>query len=104
MTITAGAGTAPPLELQGGKQRKQRSLWGDAWSQFQRNKLAIFGLILLATIVLAVLVGPLIYTVDPKAIDILASSQPPSAEHPMGTDDLGRDMLARVLYGGRISL
>jgi peptide/nickel transport system permease protein len=104
MAISAGAGTAPPLELQGGKQRKQRSLWGDAWSQFRRNKLAIFGLILLITIVLAVLAGPLVYTVDPKAIDILASSQPPSAEHPMGTDDLGRDMLARVLYGGRISL
>jgi peptide/nickel transport system permease protein len=104
MAISAGAGTIPPLELQGGKQRKQRSLWGDAWSQFRRNKLAIFGLVLLVTIVLAVLVGPLIYTVDPKAIDILASSQPPSAEHPMGTDDLGRDMLARVLYGGRISL
>jgi peptide/nickel transport system permease protein len=104
MTISAGAGTVPPLELQGGKKRKQRSLWGDAWIQFRRNKLAIFGLILLTAIVLAVLVGPLIYTVDPKAIDILASSQPPSAEHPMGTDDLGRDMLARVLYGGRISL
>jgi peptide/nickel transport system permease protein len=104
MTISAGAGTAPPLELQGGKQRKQRTLWGDAWSQFRRNKLAIFGLLLLTTIVLAVLVGPLIYTVDPKAIDIVASSQGPSAMHPMGTDDLGRDMLARVLYGGRISL
>jgi peptide/nickel transport system permease protein len=104
MTITAGAGTAPALDLQGGKQRKQRSLWGDAWVQFRRNKLAIFGLILLLIIIFAVLVGPLLYPVDPKAIDILASSQPPSAAHPMGTDDLGRDMLARVLYGGRISL
>jgi peptide/nickel transport system permease protein len=104
MALSAGAGTIPPLELQGGKQRKHRSLWGDAWSQFRRNKLAIFGLVLLVTIVSAVVVGPLIYTVDPKAIDILDSSQPPSAEHPMGTDDLGRDMLARVLYGGRISL
>lgn len=104
MTISAGAGTAPALDLQGGKQRKQRSLWGDAWSQFRRNKLAIFGLVLLLSIVIAVLVGPWLYPVDPKAIDILASSQPPSAAHPMGTDDLGRDMLARVLYGGRISL
>jgi peptide/nickel transport system permease protein len=104
MTISAGAGTAPTLELQGGKQRKQRTLWGDAWSQFRRNKLAIFGLLLLTVIVLAVLVGPLIYTVDPKVIDIMVSSQGPSAAHPMGTDDLGRDMLARVLYGGRISL
>jgi peptide/nickel transport system permease protein len=104
MTISAEAATVPPLELQSGKQRKQRSLWGDAWSQFRRNKLAIFGLVLLTTIVLAVLVGPWVYPVDPKAIDILAASQGPSAAHPMGTDDLGRDMLARVLYGGRISL
>jgi peptide/nickel transport system permease protein len=104
MTISAGAGTAPALELQGGPKRKQRTLWGDAWSQFRRNKLALFGLLLLILIVLGVLVGPFIYPVDPKAIDILASSQPPSAEHPMGTDDLGRDMLARVIYGGRISL
>jgi peptide/nickel transport system permease protein len=104
MTINAGAGTATALDLQGGKQRKQRSLWGDAWVQFRRNKLAIFGLVLLLSIILAVLVGPWLYPVDPKAIDILASSQPPSASHPMGTDDLGRDMLARVLYGGRISL
>jgi peptide/nickel transport system permease protein len=104
MTITAGAGTATALDLQGGKKRKQRSLWGDAWVQFRRNKLAIFGLVMLVTIVIAVLVGPWLYPVDPKAIDILASSQAPSAAHPMGTDDLGRDMLARVLYGGRISL
>ena len=104
MTITAGTSQAPALELHGAKQRKQRSLWGDAWTQFRRNKLAIFGLVLLLTIVFAVLVGPWLYPVDPKAIDILASSQAPSAAHPMGTDDLGRDMLARVLYGGRISL
>ena len=64
----------------------------------------MFGLGLLLAIVLAVLLGPWLYPVDPKAIDILASGQPPSAGHPMGTDDLGRDMLARVLYGGRISL
>ena len=105
MTISAGAGTAPPLELQGGKKRKQRSLWGDAWRQFRRNKLAMFGLVLLASDCLGRAGWALDSTpVDPKAIDILASSQPPSAEHPMGTDDLGRDMLARVLYGGRISL
>jgi peptide/nickel transport system permease protein len=104
MTISAGAAAAPSLELPGDQRRKQRTLWGDAWSQFRRSKLAIFGLFLLLLIVLGVLVGPLVYRVDPKAIDILVSSQGPSLAHPMGTDDLGRDMLARVLYGGRISL
>lgn len=104
MTITAGAAAAPPLDLQADQRRRRRTLWGDAWSQFRRNKLAIFGLLLLLLIVMGVLVGPLIYRVDPKEIDILVSSQGPSAAHPMGTDDLGRDMLARVMYGGRISL
>jgi peptide/nickel transport system permease protein len=46
----------------------------------------------------------MVYTVDPEAIDIIASSQPPSLEHPFGTDDLGRDLLARNMHGGRISL
>jgi peptide/nickel transport system permease protein len=50
------------------------------------------------------LAGPLIYTTDPEHIDVLAAEQAPSMEHPMGTDDLGRDMLARNLVGGRISL
>lgn len=104
MTITAGAAATPPLDLSGDRGRKQRTLWGDAWSQFRRSKLAVFGLFLLLLILLGVLVGPLAYRVDPKAIDILVSSQGPSAAHPMGTDDLGRDMLARVMYGGRISL
>ena len=98
--MTISAGTATPHMLQG----RRRSFWGDAWRQYRRNRLAMFGLALLLAIVLAVLLGPWLYPVDPKAIDILASGQPPSAGHPMGTDDLGRDMLARVLYGGRISL
>ena len=98
--MTRAAGTATPPMLGG----RRRSFWGDAWRQYRRNRLAMFGLALLLAIVLAVLLGPWLYPVDPKAIDILASGQPPSAGHPMGTDDLGRDMLARVLYGGRISL
>jgi len=104
MTTTAGAAATPPFDLPGDRRRRQRTLWGDAWSQFRRSKLAVFGLVLLTLIMLGVLVGPLVYPVDPKAIDILVSSQGPSTTHPMGTDDLGRDMLARVLYGGRISL
>ena len=104
MTTSAGAASAPTLELGRDERRKHRTLWGDAWSQFRRSKLALFGLFLLLIILFGVLVGPLIYRVDPKTIDILASSQAPSAAHPMGTDDLGRDILARVMYGGRISL
>lgn len=102
---TAGAGPAAgSLELGRTATRKQRTLWGDAWRQFRRNSLAIAGMVVLAVLVIGVLVGPLVYTTDPKYIDFTIADAPLSAEHPFGTDDLGRDTLARNLYGGRISL
>ena len=87
------------------------SLWKDAWKRLLKNKLAVFGLIVLAVMIFAVIVGPLLiealtgFTADgmPKSGDLL-NSFPPSLQHPMGTDEAGRDMLARVLQGGRISL
>ena len=87
------------------------SLWKDAWKRLLKNKLAVFGLIVLTIMVICVIVGPSIiealtgFTADgiPKNGDLL-NSYPPSFEHPMGTDEAGRDMLARVLQGGRISL
>ena len=100
--MTATAAT-PTLE-KSLAPRRHRTLWGDAWVQFRRNKLAVFGLVALVILILMVTVGPLIYTVDPKKIDIMASGEAPSLAHPFGTDDLGRDLLARNLYGGRISL
>ena len=59
---------------------------------------------MLGLLVLAVLLGPFVYKVGINDIDFKARLAPPSWQHPMGTDDLGRDLLARVLYGGRISL
>ena len=90
---------------------KGTSLWKDAWRRLLKNKLAVFGLIVLAFMVIAVSLGPpIIYwltglTADyiPKDGDLIKSF-PPSMQHPMGTDEAGRDMLARVLQGGRISL
>ncbi|MBX3011366.1 MAG: ABC transporter permease [Caldilineaceae bacterium] len=83
-----------------------RTLWRDAWVQFRKNKLAIVGMMVLGGLLLAALFGPLWYTVDPEKIDIMASGLTPTftGDHPFGTDDLGRDTLARNLYGGRISL
>lgn len=100
MTATA----ATPAVGKSLVQRRHRTLWGDAWIQFRRNKLAVLGLIVLVALVLMVLVGPLVYPVDPKRINIMESGAAPSLAHPFGTDDLGRDLLARNLYGGRISL
>ena len=103
MSATAGAVT-PGSELLISSKRKHRTLWGDAWVQFRRNRLAMVGLSVLTLLVTVVALGPFLYSVDPKNIDIMASNARPSQAHPFGTDDLGRDLLARSLYGGRISL
>ncbi|MCI0425825.1 MAG: ABC transporter permease [Actinobacteria bacterium] len=88
----------------GERTEKYRSLRSDVWRQFKRHKGAVAGLILMALIVLAVVVGPLVWPPDPYAIDTTVANQGPSADHPFGTDNLGRDLLARSLIGGRISL
>jgi len=90
---------------------KGTSLWGDAWKRLLKNRLAVFGLIVLAIIAVLVIFGPVVFywvtgfTADGIPVDgALIKSFPPSLLHPMGTDEAGRDMLARVLQGGRISL
>lgn len=85
-------------------EQQHRSLWGDVWQQFRKHRLAMLGSIVFGFIILAVIIGPYIWTVDPEYIDILASYSGFTLEHPLGTDNLGRDTLARVLTGGRISL
>jgi peptide/nickel transport system permease protein len=80
------------------------SLWAEAWRRFRRHRLAMVGAVLLAVMVTAVLFGPLVYRVPINEIDFKAKLKGPSWAHPFGTDDLGQDLLARMLYGGRISL
>lgn len=81
-----------------------RSLWGDVWRQFRKHKLAMFGVFVFAFITLGVLIGPYLWRVDPEFIDIVESYSGATFKHPFGTDNLGRDTLARVLQGGRISM
>jgi peptide/nickel transport system permease protein len=80
------------------------TLGGEAWKRFRRHKLALAGAIILMLIVLAVVLGPVFWRVPINEIDFSAKLQGPSWAHPLGTDDLGKDLLARMLYGGRISL
>src|SRR5438876_6681841 len=95
------------------------SLWRDAWRRLLKNKLAVLGMIVVVVIVLAAVVGPTViqratgyaYDVIPKESRLNKSFAPfrsPeggfSWTHPMGTDNAGRDILARVLSGGQISL
>src|SRR2546425_3528990 len=80
------------------------SLWGEALRRFRRHRLATLGAAVLFAMVVAVVAGPAIYRMPINDIDFKAKLNGPSWAHPLGTDDLGQDLLARMLYGGRISL
>nr|WP_041763474.1 ABC transporter permease [[Leptolyngbya] sp. PCC 7376] len=75
-----------------------------AWRRFRQNKTAILGGVVLGAIALSIFLLPFLYRVPIDAIDFTRGSLPPSFSHPFGTDDLGQDQLARVLFGGKISL
>jgi peptide/nickel transport system permease protein len=86
-----------------GRQR-QFSPGLEAWRRFRRHQLAVLSAVILAVIVLAILFGPFLWSAPINDIDFAARLKGPSWAHPLGTDDLGQDLLARMLYGGRISL
>ena len=79
--------------------------WRLAAARFRRNRLAMAGVVLLGLMALAILLAPLYMSYsDMIHQDVFNKLRSPCAEHPLGTDELGRDLLARILYGGRISL
>ncbi len=90
---------------------RSRTLWGDAWYRLRKNKLALVSLIWISAILIMALTAdlwvPQLFG-DPTTIDTVTAMQnklqPPSLQHPMGTDDLGRDIFGRVIYGARVSL
>lgn len=82
----------------------ERSLWSDVWRQFRRHPGAMIGVAIFLVIVLAVALGPTLWPIDPSYIDVRARNAAPSLAHPMGTDNIGRDIFAQVLQGGRVSL
>jgi len=98
------AGSTLASATASGARARSVSPWGEAWRRFRRHKLALVGLEVLVVLVLAVVFGPLVWKVAINDIDFTARLKSPSLAHPMGTDDLGQDLLARMLYGGRISL
>lgn len=76
-----------------------------AWRRFRRHKMAMVGIVLLVGVILFVTVGAVFYSeADANRTDLSIKLQPPSREHPFGTDLTGRDILARTIYGGQISI
>lgn len=84
--------------------REHPSPWMIVWIALRNHKGALVGAGVFTFIVLAVLIGPLIYTIDPQLTDTAHRNESFSWNHPLGTDNLGRDMLAQLLSGGRIAL
>ena len=85
-------------------ERRRYSPWRETWRRYRRHKLAVVCAILLLVLVAAVVFGPWLWRVSIDDIDFNARLEGPSLGHPFGTDDLGQDILARMIYGGRISL
>ena len=85
-------------------ERRTYSPWRETWRRYRRHKLAVVSAVLLLVLVAAVVFGPLLWRVSINDIDFNARLEGPSLAHPFGTDDLGQDILARMIYGGRISL
>ncbi|MBM3592293.1 MAG: ABC transporter permease [Roseomonas sp.] len=98
------AGSTPASATASASPRPLTSPWSEAWRRFRKHKLAVISAVLLGFLILAVLFGPLVWRVPINDIDFSVILQGPSLAHPLGTDDLGQDLLARMLYGGRISL
>lgn len=87
------------------KQSQGSSLWKDAWHRLAHNKSALVSLAVLVVVVVACFVGPFMpFVMNPTTIDLASPAASPSAAHWFGTDQLGRDLFARVLYGGQVSL
>ena len=92
-----------PGSLGSTSKRRQESMLGLVVRRFWRHKPAVAGLIILIILILSAILAPLI-TMDPDALSVSERKQGPSAAHILGTDEAGRDVFARTLYGGRISL
>ena len=83
---------------------KKKSQWSDVWKRLLRNRLGMVGFVIVFVLMVLVLLAPLISTHDYALQDFSNRFQKPSAQHLMGTDNFGRDIFSRLLYGGRISL
>jgi peptide/nickel transport system permease protein len=87
-----------------GAARRPASLWSDAFNRLRRNRAAVLGGIVVGLVALLALMAPLVAPFDPIKVNASEALQGPSLSHPFGTDQFGRDIFTRVLYGGQLSL
>jgi peptide/nickel transport system permease protein len=99
--LASRSGSVPEVTT---RKVRPYSPWLDAWRRFRRHRLAFASAVILLIMIFAIGLGPFVWRVAINDIDFAARMEPPSWAHPFGTDDLGQDLLARMLYGGRISL
>jgi oligopeptide transport system permease protein len=102
MSVIAGQETARAAEP--ARKQRQRSLWGDAVRRFAKNRLAMAAFIVVAVLIFTAIFANLLAPAPYDFAVLKDARQFPSAKHWLGTDEVGRDMLSRIIYGARISL
>ncbi len=100
----ASEAQVPAGEPGGPAKRRASSYWAVSWNIFKKNKLGMFCLVVVVLLALVAIFAPLLAPYDPDAQELTNMLQPPSAAHLFGTDEYGRDILSRVIYGCRVSL
>ncbi len=103
-THVAGQPDQPVATLAQPASRKARSLWQDAARTFARNRAGMVGLVYALILLFVAVFAPIIAPYDPNQQEWTALRQPPSAAHFMGTDEVGRDVFSRILYGARTAI
>lgn len=102
-SLEQGSG-APEGPTSGRAAKRAQSYWAVSWNIFKKNKFGMFCLFVVAFLVLVAIFAPLLAPYDPDAQELTNALQSPSMAHPFGTDEFGRDLLSRVIYGCRVSL
>lgn len=97
------ADTAKRIEVKN-EEQEVIGVWKMVWDNFKKNKLALFGLIIISILILLVFIGTYISPYERDAVNLINAEQAPSLRHLLGTDELGRDYFTRILHGGQISL
>ena len=97
------ADTVKRIEVKN-EEQEVIGVWKMVWDNFKKNKLALFGLIIISILILLVFIGTYISPYERDAVNLINAEQAPSLRHLLGTDELGRDYFTRILHGGQISL